>query len=161
MSLGGWWTAAACLVVASALPSSTAAAQSRGLTLIEARVDAFRAGETTLHAAFGLGSRIGTYTRLIAIAGAGRSLSGNAATEFRIEGVGRFVLDPFREQRLGVYGLAGISLFVRDGDGTPRLLAGLGVEGPAAGGRALAAELALGGGLRLGLALRSAARGRR
>ncbi|MGQ0765100.1 MAG: hypothetical protein ACT4OZ_05465 [Gemmatimonadota bacterium] len=149
------------LIGVAGVPLLPAGAQRRGPAFHEARIDVFRAGHTALHGAFGLGSRLGTYTRLVGIAGVGRDLSEDATTEFRIEGVGRFVLDPFREQRFGVYGLAGITLFVRNDRGVPRILAGVGVEGPVSGGRAFAAELALGGGLRLGLAVRSAVAGRR
>jgi hypothetical protein len=75
----------------------------------------------------------------------------------RLEVTGRFLLDPFAERRRGLY--AGGGVVVRhDGDANPdaRLVLLVGVEGEPRVRRIRSLEIALGGGVRVGLVIRRA-----
>jgi hypothetical protein len=73
----------------------------------------------------------------------------------RVDLLGRFVVDPFNEIGRGVYGSGGLSLRYDDsGEWRPLLIVALGIEGPVRHGRAWAAELGLGGGVRAGIVVR-------
>ena len=106
---------------------------------------------------------VGTYTRLgiNAAVGMGRAESWTL-TAARVDGIGRFLLDPFRQSRTGLYGLAGVSAMYLEHDGwTPRVVLGLGLEGRAHGRRITSVEVALGGGVRLAIVVRRARPGGR
>jgi hypothetical protein len=66
------------------------------------------------------------------------------------------VVDPFNESGRGVYAGGGLGLrYHADNDEwRPLLVVALGIEGPVRHGRAWAAELGLGGGVRAGIVLR-------
>jgi hypothetical protein len=80
----------------------------------------------------------------------------------RFDALARFLLDPFRESRVGLYAAGGLSL---SHDPWERWKGGLalvlGAELPSRAGAAWAVEVGMGGGLRIGLALRRAVPGRR
>jgi len=77
----------------------------------------------------------------------------------RGEVLARFLLDPFAEFPVALYGLGGLSAMVDPFEHTrPRVVVGLGIESRVRNRRAVAAELSLGGGVRLGALIR---RGRR
>jgi hypothetical protein len=65
---------------------------------------------------------------IAALAGAGPSADGATG---RVEAVGRFHVDPFRQRRWGLYGAAGAGVHWADSS-EPYLLFPLGVEGRAA-----------------------------
>jgi hypothetical protein len=131
--------------------------------LLELRLDAIAGTHDQLHLGAGLIVPLGTYARAVPIvAGGVARVDGEARGSARAEGVVRFLLDPLRERRWGVYGGAGVGASWIDGDGwrTP-LVVVLGVEGRVRRGYALAAELGLGGGARLGIVVRRTRQGRR
>lgn len=128
----------------------------------EWRLDVVAGTRTTGQIGAGFNVPAGAYTRLgidLAV-GATRHEGATVATG-RLDGVARFLLDPFRESPVGVYGIAGASL-IHDGDRwEPRLLVGVGLEGRPRGRLIPAGEVALGGGVRVGLVLRRSRRDRR
>ncbi|AHG91739.1 hypothetical protein J421_4202 [Gemmatirosa kalamazoonensis] len=133
-------------------------------TTTEIRIDGFAARTAGAQAGVGIALDAGTYTRLAVVAGAGfeRRPGGALVGVQRLEGVGRFHLDPYRQTRHGVY--AGGGLALRHAPGGPvraLVVALLGVEGPPRHGMAAAVEAGVGGGARVGVALRSARRQRR
>ncbi len=129
-----------------------------------ARLDVLLARSTAVHSGVGAGVAAGTYVRLEATVGAGAVVAGGATHgSARVDLAGRFLLDPYAETRWGPYGGAGLT--VRKDGGDPNahafLLALFGVEGPRRGSVYPAAEVGLGGGVRLGVVLRTAPAGRR
>jgi hypothetical protein len=131
----------------------------------ELRADAFTGDPWAAHAGVGLGLRLGYYARLALVAGGGASggwgdvdAEGDATrASGRVELLGRFVLDPFRERDRGFYAAAGLVQRLEQG-ARPRtkLTAVLGVEGRSRGGWAPSLEAGFGGGVRVGLVLRRA-----
>jgi hypothetical protein len=116
-----------------------------------------------LLAGAGVSIPAGIYTRL-GINGAAGVARADSATlgAARIDGTVRFLLDPFRQSRVGLYGLAGVSGMFLESDGwTPRVLLGLGLEGRARWGTISSVEVALGGGARVSLVMRRARADRR
>lgn len=129
----------------------------------ELRLDAIAGARDELHLGAGVVVPLGTYARAASIAGGGVArVDGDTRGSARAEGVVRFLLDPLRERRWGIYGGAGVGASWIDGDGwrTP-LIVVLGIEGRARRGHAFAAELGLGGGARLGVVVRRTRGGRR
>jgi hypothetical protein len=96
---------------------------------------------------------MGYYTRIGVTAAAG-VFESNASG--RLDMVARFLFDPFLQQRWGVSAGGGISLRARASDHVrPYLLTVIDLEGPhSASGVSPALQLGLGGGIRLGGALR-------
>ncbi len=122
----------------------------------EIRVEAITGRPWSLLGGAGVNVTAGTYTRLgvTAAAGMARADSRTLAAG-RLDGIGRFLLDPFRQARTGLYGLAGVSAMYLEHDGwTPRVVLGLGLEGRARGRRITSVEVALGGGVRLAIVVR-------
>lgn len=79
-----------------------------------------------------------------------------------MDGLVRFVVDPFREFRWAPYAAGGISAIYDGREDWRGVLVGvLGLEGPAQGNVVMAIEVGFGGGARVGIALRRAMRGRR
>ena len=140
-------------------PASVAGAQQRVTADVQAelRLGAMVSPEPAPHAGVGVNIRAGWYSRLGISAEAGATrVAGEWRGSQRIAGTARFLLDPFGERRLGLYGGAGLGLH-RVGEGPPRgvLLLLLGVEGRMRRGRLVPAfEVGLGGGVQLGLVLR-------
>jgi hypothetical protein len=129
----------------------------------ELRVDMIRARSTSVHGGAGLTLAGAGYARLTVVAGGGvTSFGENTEPSGRVDVVGRFVLDPYREARLGLYGYGGLSaLYDRLDDWRGVLAVGIGLELPARGNGVWAIETGIGGGIRLGGALRRSGRGRR
>lgn len=109
-----------------------------------------------LGAGLGVNVRAGWYARVgvAATASVVRNGDGWGGAQ-RLEMTSRFLFDPFAERPRGVYAGAGVSAR-RGPDGRVRgdLLLLVGLEGRAAGRTVPAVELALGGGVRVGVALR-------
>jgi hypothetical protein len=105
----------------------------------------------------------GVYTRLGLNAAAGFARNDSATrTAARVDGTVRFLLDPFRQARFGLYGVAGVSAMWRETEGwAPRVVLGLGIEGKVRRGTATSVEAALGGGARVAIVLRRARPDRR
>jgi hypothetical protein len=148
------------------LAARPAAAQvARSVPLLpqwEARVEGTAAREPAAHAGVGLNVRAGYYARLgIAVAvGAARGADDVWRGSQRVDAAARFLLDPFTEERFGLYGGAGVSVRHDDGYRSPALLLLAGLEGRPRGGVSPAIEVAVGGGVRLGVVLRRTRPGR-
>ena len=126
------------------------------------RADAILARATSVQGAVGLTLPLGNYVRLDAVGGGGVERSSGASRgSARADLVARFVFDPFRQARRGAYAGAGLGALRSEGSWGAYLLAVAGVEGPPAGPFLPAVELGLGRGLRFGVVLRGAVRGRR
>jgi hypothetical protein len=129
----------------------------------EVRLDAIAATNTSLQLGAAVMMPAGLYVRWGLVAGAGPvRRTGVTRMAAHVDVMTRFLMDPMRESPFGLYGLAGVS-GVYDGRGSvePRVVAGLGLEGRRRGGMAPAVEVALGGGLRMGIVLRAARPNRR
>jgi hypothetical protein len=123
----------------------------------EARVDALGTGPVRWHAGGGLTWALGYYARLGFVGSYSPPLQAREArSEWRADVVARMVLDPFRQQMIGVSVGGGLTVRHR-----AYLLALLEVEGPEMRGTLPALQLGLGGGLRVGLILRKAVPARR
>lgn len=123
----------------------------------EARVDMIGPRPYALHGGIGVGTRLGTYVRVSAGGAYGmRPVGSGARSEWRGDLLARATLDPFRQQRWGLSVGGGITVRRR-----AYLAAIVDVEGPARGGVLPALQVGVGGGLRAGVVLRRAIRGRR
>ena len=124
----------------------------------QGRVDVMNSGRGTA-ALVGFGANVpaGYYVRL-GLEGAVGAIarSGMLGDAAKVDLTTRFLFDPFAEQRVGWYGGGGISA-VHDGNAwRPYLMLLVGREGPTAGRWRSAVEAGVGGGVRLGVVLRSA-----
>lgn len=127
----------------------------------ELRADAI-IDQTRAAAQLGVGAQIpaGYYARIAVVGAVGTDVSARAGTDRglngRIDVLGRFLLDPFRQTRWGLSAGAGVSLRAQAGQGVrPYLVALIDLEGPlSARGVSPALQVGLGGGVRVGVALR-------
>jgi hypothetical protein len=152
---------AALALSAAALTPGAAAAQRATRALVpEARLEAVGSAPLVLAAA-GLFTDAGLYGRVGVTAGVGvpadtrRGAGGEAAL------VGRFLVDPLRQGRRGVYAGGGLGARVSGGATRALVLGVVGVEGRARRGTAAAVEVGVGGGVRLAAVLRRARADRR
>ena len=130
----------------------------------EIRLDGFSGDPWAVHLGAGLGVRVSNNVRVALAGGAGRSYgserTADGSTQHasgRVELLGRFVLDPYREALRGPYAAAGIVQRLEAGlRPRTRLTAMVGVEGRPRGGWAPSLEAGFGGGVRVGLVLRRA-----
>lgn len=155
MKRGALRTLSASLVLALATSRAVYAQGEYQLRVTpELRADAIRLNDR-FGAEAGGGAQIpmGYYTRIGVTALAG-VFESNASG--RLDVVARFLFDPFLQQRWGVSAGGGISFRARANDHVrPYLLTVIDLEGPhSASGLAPALQLGLGGGIRLGGALR-------
>lgn len=123
----------------------------------EGRIDALLTPLPGAHAGGGLNVRAGQYARIGVTAAFGAVRDrGETLASGRADATVRFLLDPFAEARRGWYGGAGLTV---RGDGDRAwhgdLVLVVGVEGTRASRSVRAVELALGGGVRLGVVLRT------
>jgi len=140
--------------------------QQRTPLLPELRADAIdvrssRSG--TFHAGIGLNLPLGYYVRLETVgAGGVTRIDSNVVGSARGDVVARFLLDPFGESRWGVSFGGGISAQWAETKGWHEYLAlVLDLEAPPRHGVVAAFQLGLGGGARLGIAVRRHQTGRR
>lgn len=127
----------------------------------ELRADAAAARTPDAFAGAGVNLRAGWYVRVGALlaAGAVRGRDEVWRGSQRADLAVRFHLDPFGERPIGLYGGAGISAKFVEGRSDPVLTLLVGLEGARRGAWVPALELAVGGGVRAGLALRRTRRG--
>jgi hypothetical protein len=160
-----------CILVAHAVCATALAAQGSAgnddpravaaLPQWESRLEAVAADVPSAVAGLGINVRAGWYVRAGALLAAGVAVPDNGAQRglMRLDATVRFHLDPFAERRRGLYAGAGITA-AHHGAGAgaqpPQLMFLAGIEGQIQRGRVWALELGLGGGVRLGLARRSA-----
>jgi hypothetical protein len=124
----------------------------------ELSADVFRLNEHFgVEGGAGVEVPVGYYTR-IGVTGAAGVIESDATG--RLDVLARFLFDPFLQQRWGLSAGAGVSLRVRQGDRVrPYILTVIDLEGPhSASGLAPALQFGLGGGIRVGAALRWSAR---
>lgn len=140
------------------VPAALAAQESASLApQWEGRLDASATPDLGAHAGAGVNVRAGWYARLgvSALVGATHDAAGTHASR-RLDATARFLLDPFAERRRGLYGGAGLTVRQQGGEAWKGdLLLVVGIEGSTRARLVPAVELALGGGVRLGVVLRS------
>jgi hypothetical protein len=144
-------------VLSVALLASRIDAQAAGRVHPEPRVDLIVSRITSMHAGASVSLPAGTYSRLTLAGGVGPAWSGESTGKGgRADAVLRFHLDPFREQSLGWYGWGGLGLLYDEFRGWRQIIVvGTGVELTRFSSRRVwALEIGVGGGLRVGLALR-------
>ena len=129
----------------------------------EARVDYIDARAAAAHLGVGFSVPASTYVRLGMVGAAGQAWSdGGAGIAGRVDGLVRFVVDPFREFRWAPYASGGVgALYDRTERWRAVLVGVLGIEGPVTSRVVPAVEVGFGGGIRVGVALRRAMPGRR
>jgi hypothetical protein len=124
----------------------------------ELRVDVTRIGSSyDVQGGGGVEIPLGYYTRVGVIGAAGTDVARSTQDlSGRLDVVARFLFDPFRQQRWGFSAGGGVSLHARARDHVrPYLVSVLDLEGPrGAHGISPAFQLGLGGGIRVGAALR-------
>ena len=123
----------------------------------EFRADAQVTPDLGALAGVGVNVRAGWYARVGLSASAGTLYISEAwRSQQRLDATVRFQFDPFAQRARAVYGGAGVGVVRGEtGDLTGRLLLVVGMEGAARGRFVPAAELTLGGGVRLGVVLRA------
>ena len=149
------------VTVAAAFAAAPLRAQDRPvaspLPQWELRADLIAATSPAAHLGVGLNVRAGWYARLGATLalGAAEGAGGEWRASQRADITARFLLDPFAERPIGLYGGVGVTARL-DGDGPvdARLLLLLGAEGQPRRGVLPSLEIGLGGGVRLGVVLR-------
>lgn len=135
----------------------------RTRVLPEVRAELVMGETSSAHLGGGVHISTGAYVRLAILTGVGQSWQDSEnGTSYRLEVQGRFVLDPLRQSRYGLYGIGGINA-AHDPftDWQTRMVLGIGAELPAHGRGALAIEAALAGGFRISIATRRLPLGRR
>ena len=157
------YTTRGMILVALAAPSVARAQTVPGESVQpEVRIDAIISEKrTALQAGGGLQIPAGYYVRIGIIGAAGADVgSGGSDASARLDVTGRFLLDPFRQNRWGFSAGAGVSLRGRAHDRVrPYLVTVIDLEGPrSTNGIAPAFQLGLGGGVRIGAAMRWGAR---
>ena len=150
------WGAALALVLAGA---TAVRAQASGERLApEVRLDAIVAAHrTSLQAGGGVQIPFGYYARIGLIGAAGTDVVAQGwEASGRLDVVGRFLLDPFRQTSWGLSVGAGLSLRARSRDHVrPYLVTVVDLEGPRGkSGMAPSLQVGVGGGTRLGAGVR-------
>jgi hypothetical protein len=143
-------------VVVSVALAVTAGAQERQHPYTEVRSDVVVARGNALEAGAALEIPLDYYVRLgLGASGGVARRDGATLGVARADVIARFLLDPFREVPWGLSLGGGLSVPVVAGDrAKPYLAIVMDVEGPRRHGISPAVQLGLGGGARLGIALR-------
>lgn len=151
------------LLLLTLAPSPARAQRSSGGALQwEARADATVSPRPAVHAGVGVNVRAGAYARvgLAYLAGAADMRDASLRFSHRAEMSVRFLLDPYAERPHGLYGGAGLTVRQDEGgDAEGRLMLLIGIEGDPRRNMIPAVEVALGGGVRVGVVLRARRRG--
>ena len=136
----------------------------------EFRADVILGDRAAAHAGAGVQIPLGTYVRLGIVGAAGRRLDGGAmrppgrsAASGRVDILARFLLDPSRQTAYGLSLGGGVGVRAESGDRLrPVLLASVDLEGRRSRrGLVPAFQAGLGGGVRLGVAMRRGVPGAR
>ena len=147
-------------LLATAVPWESARAQTTSTASVpELRADVIAASHTTL-AQLGAALNVGSagYGRVALVAAGGTATrDGQTRASARIDAAIRFHLDPYRLARFGAYAQGGLSGLYNTFDGWRALVSTtIGMELPARGHTTWALEVGLGGGVRVGAAIRLA-----
>jgi hypothetical protein len=129
----------------------------------EYRVDAIDGRHPSVQAGAGLTVPMGIYVRVTATGGIGPEWRDNQTlVAGRTDIIARFLLDPFRQTPVALSMGGGVSVpYERGVRVRPLLTAVIDVEGRSRGRVTPAIQVGLGGGARLGVALRTSVRNRR
>lgn len=129
----------------------------------EYRVDAISARDFTAQAGAGVNVPMGIYVRLGLIGSVGATgASGDYSLSGRTDAIARFLFDPLREMPWALSLGGGVSVPYEKGTRVrPLLTAVIDLEGRQHGSFTPALQVGLGGGLRVGLALRGSPANRR
>lgn len=152
MSSSRWIT-----LLISTIGAASLRAQAVPPSYAEYRVDAIVTRGLAAQAGIGGVTSAGPYARLSLDAAAGPSWrDGSAAMSGRIDALGRFLLDPFRESPVALSLGGGVSVPYRRGDVhlRPYLTAVVDIEGRRRGPVTPALQLGIGGGVRVGVVFR-------
>lgn len=123
------------------------------------RAEAVAGTEPTVLAGAGFNVPAGYYVRIDGWAAAGRVSEPGSGHVARAALAGRFLVDPFHEARWGPYAGGGVAMdWRRGGVSRASLLLLVGTDFPRRGAWQPAAELGIGGGVRMALVLRAARR---
>lgn len=145
------------LLAGLALVSSTAAASAQTHRQPELRIDVVGPSPFSVQPGIGANVALGHYARISANIGYALTRDTNQiADRWRADLLGRFVLDPFRQQRWGLAVGGGLSIRRRT-----YIAALLELEGPEVAGWLPALQAGVSGGFRAGLVMRRAIKGRR
>ena len=123
----------------------------------EYRADAIVGRGTAAQAGGGVSVPLGVYVRLAADASGGATWrDGVTRASGRVDAIGRFLLDPFREVPVALSLGGGVSVpyVEKESPVRPYLVVVVDIEGRARGRLTPALQLGLGGGTRIGLVLR-------
>jgi hypothetical protein len=160
-------TAIAVVLLASALAAPVGAQSGISTTPAapqwELRIDGTAADANAAHVGVGLNVRGGHYVRSgFALATGVVEVGDEWRPSHRLDLTARFLLDPFGDDPRGLYGGAGVTVRADDrADPAARLLLVIGLEGNPDRRWVRSVEVALGGGVRVGLVLRPKRRGSR
>lgn len=135
-----------------------ASAQQKIPMFAEYRGDAIVGRGTAVEGGAGLVVPAGIYVRTSIDGAAGVTWrDGETRASGRVDVIGRFLLDPFREVPIGVSLGGGVSVPYASGDAhvRPYLTAVVDIEGRGRGGVTPALQLGFGGGTRVGVVLRT------
>jgi hypothetical protein len=124
----------------------------------EFRADAIIARQTAVQAGAGVVMPLGVYMRFsIDAAGGATFAEGASRASGRVDAIGRFLLDPFRETPVAVSIGGGVSVPYVDGQDRvrPYLTAVIDIEGRQRSKLTPALQIGLGGGARVGFVLRA------
>jgi hypothetical protein len=150
--------ALAVLCAAVFSPRTLSAQESRIRLQPELRLDGIIADSlSALQLGAGAEIPVGYYVRIGVIGAAGVPLGGSdRGVGGRLDLLGRFLLDPFRQSRIGLSVGGGVSIRAEHGERVrPLILAVLDLEGRrSSSGLVPALQLGLGGGVRIGAVLR-------
>lgn len=152
------WRFLALVVASLGSLARVAAAQNAPRPYAEFRGDVIAGSGTATQAGAGLVVPLDVYVRLGLDAALGSTWrDGETRGSGRIDGIARFLLDPFREVPIGLSLGGGVSVPYTMGNEhvRPYLTAVIDVEGRMHGAITPAIELGLGGGTRVGLVLRA------
>jgi hypothetical protein len=146
------------------VPASSRAQQAVASGVMpELRADVIAGDRPALHVGAGVQVPVGYYVRVGIIGAAGVGEGAGRHRSGRVDLIARFLLDPFRQTRYGLSLGGGVTLRADQGDRVrPALLMVADVEGRrATPGWVPAVQVGLGGGVRVGVALRRGVPGAR
>jgi hypothetical protein len=152
------WLAAALICAVLARRAGAQAASLVPPLYPEFRADAIVARQTSAQAGAGVVMPLGIYVRFSVDAAAGATFAdGTSRASGRVDAIGRFLLDPFRETPVALSVGGGLSVPYVDGQDRvrPYLTAVIDVEGRQRGKLTPALQIGLGGGARVGIVLRA------
>ncbi len=151
------------LVAFTAAVVVTSRATAQAVSLVspvypEFRVDAIVSRTAATEVGAGAVIPLGIYARLSVDAAGGATFAdGTSRASGRVDAIGRFLLDPFRETPVALSFGGGLSVPYVDGQGRirPYLTAVIDIEGRMRGRFTPALQVGLGGGTRVGIVLRA------